>query len=303
MTAASGVGVASYDWYMQNVHLVPYSWRQQLDILQRELQRATAALGLEETRNAGVSSQEPPATQVEYQARFDAAVDAFSTFIRQHDVLDLPDYALGALSRRVGPLAPPEARDLFTRVEYADALPMRCHGTHWLDLARMAHEPHPSPIRRSPLLYNIWDSRAEGLATGFEEMMLEAGLFDSRPRARELVYVLLANRAARAMGDLRMHSNEFTIEQAVDYAVAHTPRGWLKRDGGTVWFDEQLYLQQPGYGTSYVIGKVQIERLLAEDRRLSGDRFTLRRFFDRFLGAGMIPVSLIEWEMTGRGPQ
>ena len=37
--------------------------------------------------------------------------------------------------------------------------------------------------------------------------MMQAGMFDARPRSRELVYILLAQRAARALGDLHMHAN------------------------------------------------------------------------------------------------
>ena len=44
--------------------------------------------------------------------------------------------------------------------------------------------------------------------------MMHAGLFEARPRSRELVYVMLGQRAARALGDLRMHANTWTLEQA-----------------------------------------------------------------------------------------
>ncbi len=64
----------------------------------------------------------------------------------------------------------------------------------------MARLPHPSPIRREPLLYNIFNTRTEGQATGWEELMMQAGMFDARPRSRELVYILIAQRAARALG-------------------------------------------------------------------------------------------------------
>ena len=37
--------------------------------------------------------------------------------------------------------------------------------------ARMDNEPHRSELRRSPLLYNIFDSRNEGLATAVEEWL------------------------------------------------------------------------------------------------------------------------------------
>ncbi len=45
-------------------------------------------------------------------------------------------------------------------------------------------------------------------------------MFDARPRSRELVYILLGERAARALGDLRMHSNDWTLEQAAAFARA-----------------------------------------------------------------------------------
>ena len=64
------------------------------------------------------------------------------------------------------------------------------HGAFQRDLARMADEPHPSPIRRGQLLYNIFITRTEGHATGWEEMMLQAGMLDARARSRELIYVV-----------------------------------------------------------------------------------------------------------------
>ena len=46
--------------------------------------------------------------------------------------------------------------------------------------------------------------------------------------------------------------------------------GWLPKDGNTVWFEQQLYLEQPGYGTSYLIGKAHIEQLFADRARQVG---------------------------------
>ena len=300
MTAPSGIGIENYNWYMKNVHLIPYTWEEQLVIIQRELDRAHACLKLEENRNRNLPKLEPPESREEYQRRFNEAVDDFMEFLREEEIMTVPEYLQGTLERSNIRFIPPgELRDFFPQVDYHDSLPLRCHGTHWFDLARMKHEPHPSPIRRVPLLYNIWDSRAEGLATGMEEMMMHAGLMDKRPRVRELVYIMLANRAARAMGDLKMHSNEFTLEDAVKFAVKWTPYGWLPEEGDTVWFDEQLYLQQQGYGTSYVVGKVHIEKLIADRFQQLGEKFNLRQFMDEFHAAGMIPLSLIRWEMTG----
>ena len=132
--------------------------------------------------------------------------------------------------------------------------------------------------------------------------MLNAGMFNARPRSRELVYLLVAERGARAIGDLKMQSNEFTLEQAAQFASDHTPRGWLGMSGSLVRSEQHLYLQQPAYGTSYVIGKVETDALIAERHRQLGDAFTMKRFMDEFNAAGLVPISLIRWELTGQLP-
>ena len=272
-TGPSGIGIEHYDWYLRNVHLVPYTWREQLTLIERELGRAHAFLSLEEQRNRHLPQQEPVASAQDHAARFPAAVSEYIAFLRDHDILTVRDFMEPALLARIGRFrAGP--REFFTEVDYRDPVIMRTHGYHWFDLARMKAEPHASPIRRVPLLYNLFDSRTEGLATGWEEMMLQAGMFDARPRSRELIYILVAQRAARAIGDLRMHANQFTLEQAAAFAAANTPRGWLRLDGNLVRGEQHLYLQQPSYGTSYLIGKMQIEELMGVRRRQLGDAFT-----------------------------
>jgi uncharacterized protein (DUF885 family) len=167
----------------------------------------------------------------------------------------------------------------------------------------MAEEPHESPIRRVPLLYNIWDSRAEGVATGMEEWMMNAGLFDGNPRSRELIYILIAQRAARSIAGLYLHSNDFTMDEAVEFAAKWTPRGWMPADSETVWGEQYLYLQQPFYGASYLTGKYEIEQLWAERTAELGEEFTFKGFMDQMEASGLIPVSLIRWEITGDGAQ
>jgi hypothetical protein len=294
----SGIGIENYDWYLSHVQLVPYTWREEVTLMTRELGRARAFLLLEEQRNAHLPEQVPIATADEHRRRFDRAVTDYMAFLREHEILAVRDDMEPALRARIGTFTP-GPREFFTEVDYRDPEVMRTHGYHWFDLARMAHDPHPSPIRQGPLLYNIFNTRTEGHATGWEEMMLQAGMFDARPRSRELIYVLLAQRAARALGDLRMHADQATLEQAAEFAASNTPRGWLRLEADTVRAEQHLYLQQPAYGTSYLIGKMQIEQLIAERRRQLGSAFTLKRFMGEFDAAGLIPVSLIRWELTG----
>ncbi len=300
-TGPSGVGVENYNWYLRNVQLMPYTWQEEVTIMRRELWRAHASLRLEEHRNRKLPQPGPVATAEEYDRRFNEAVTEYMAFLREEEIVSIRDYMDAALRARIGSFSPAKngRREFFAEVSYRDPVVMRTHGYHWFDLARMQHEPHPSPMRRVPLLYNIFAGRAEGLATGVEEMMMHAGLFDERPRARELIWILLAQRAARALGGLYMHSNEWTMEQAVQFASKWTPRGWLAADGDLVRFEQHLYLQQPMYGSSYIMGKIEIEQLLAERSRQLGEAFTLKRFMDELNAAGVIPVSLIRWELTG----
>ena len=300
-TGPSGVGVENYDWYLRNVMLLPYTWRDLVTLMERELTRAHSSLALEETRNAALPPQAPIASAEEHARRFGEAVSAYVAFLRDRNIMTVRDYMEPALRARTGTFSP-GPREFFAEVDYRDPEVMRTHGYHWFDKARMIHLPHASPIRRGPLLYNIFITRTEGLATGWEEMMMHAGMLDGRPRSRELIYILLAQRAARALGDLRMHGEQASIETTATFTAAHTPRGWLRLDGNLVRFEQHLYLQQPGYGISYVIGKLEIEQLLADRKRQLGDRFTMRQFVDELDAAGLVPISLLRWELTGQAP-
>jgi hypothetical protein len=301
-TGPSGVGVENYDWYLKNVQLVPYTWRDEVTLMERELARSSAFLALEEIRNAGLPEQEPISSAEEHTRRFNDAVTEYMRFLEDRGILRVRDYMDPALRARLGDFDP-GPREFFSEVDYRDPEIMRTHGYHWFDKGWLANEGHPSPIRQVPLLYNIFNSRTEGLATGWEEMMMGAGMLDARPRSRELIYILVAQRAARALGDLKMHSNEFTLEQAAEFASAHTPRGWLSLTGNLVRGEQHLYLQQPGYGTSYLIGKIEAEKLLAERKRQLGSEFTMSRFMDELNAAGFVPASLLRWELTGEMPE
>lgn len=296
----SGIGRENYTWYLRNVHLVPLSWEDEVALLKRELHRAHASLRLEEHRNRGLPPLEPISSPEEYERRMNEAVTELMTFLEDEEVLKVEPWMDPALRERIGEYVPPEERNFFATAKHLEPKTLLTHFYHWFDLARMREEPHPSPIRRGPLLYNIFDSRAEGMATGFEEMTMHAGLYDENPRAREIVWIMLAQRAARGLGSLYAHANELTMKEAADFHVEWTPRGWMRRDLDLLGFEQQLYLRQPGYGTSYVTGKYLIERLLAERSRQVGDAdFTLRDFFAEFDAAGVIPVSMIRWQLTG----
>jgi uncharacterized protein (DUF885 family) len=76
----------------------------------------------------------------------------------------------------------------------------------------------------------------------------------------------------------------------------------MRPDLDLLGFEQQLYLRQPGYGTSYVTGKYLVEELIRERSQQLGEQFSMRRFFDELNAAGVIPMSLIQWQMTGKAP-
>ena len=223
-------------------------------------------------------------------------------FLEQDEMVTVKDYFEPALREHLGEYVPEETRHFFWITAHYDPRPLYSHFYHWFELARMDNEPHASPIRRGPLLYNIFDSRNEGLATAVEEMFLQAGLYDDDPRVREIVYILIAQRAARGLGSLYAHANVMTMEEAGGIHSEYTPRGWMKTEKELLLFEQHLYLRQPGYGTSYITGKYLVEDALADFARIKearGEPFHIKDFFDRLNAMGNIPISLGHWEMTG----
>ena len=301
-TGPSGIGKENYTWYQQNVHLVPLTWEDEVRLLKRELARAWSSLKLEEQRNRNLPPMVAANNPEEYDAMANEAVNRIMSFLKDKDVVTVADYMEPAMRAQTGSFVPQERRNFFAITAHYDPAPLFTHFWHWFELARMDLEPHESPVRQGALLYNIFDSRNEGTATGVEEMFMHAGLYDDSPRSRELVWILLAQRAARGLGSLYAHANEMTMEEAGMVHMEWTPRGWMKTEKELLIFEQHLYLRQPGYGTSYVTGKYLLERTLADYARQveqRGEEFQLRHFFDRLNAIDSIPISLGRWEMTG----
>ncbi|MBL7960596.1 DUF885 family protein [bacterium] len=297
-TGPSGIGKNNYTWYLRHVLLVPLSWDEEVALLNRELARAYSSLQLERQHNRNLPHLKAISSPQEFNRHADQSIKNLMKFLKEKEILPVKDYMEPALRKHIGSFQPEEKRNFFHLIIHYEPAVLYTHATHWFDLARMAEEPHPSLIRRDALPYNIWLSRSEGLATGVEEMFMHAGLYDDNPRVRELVWIMLAQRCARGLASLYAHANEITLQQAREYQVEWTPAGWTG-DVGLVAGEQHLYLRQPGYGPGYVTGKYLIERLAMDRGRQLEDNFSLINFFGEMYEAGMIPVSLIRWQITG----
>ncbi len=304
-TGSTGVGKDNYNWHAKHVMLVPYDWDAQVTLLQRELDRSLASLRLEEVRNRNL----PPIAEITdpaAYAKFVAMKEArFSAFMAKTGLSTGEPYMTTAIANQAVDFAAPANRNFFSNVTALDPLPLISHFTHWMDLARMREAPHASPIRRVPPLFNIYANRSEGFATAFEEIAMQTGLYDDVPHGRELVWIMLANRAARGLASLHVQANEIDLATAGKYHAGWTPRGWSDANSKLVGFEQLLYARQPGYGPSYIIGKLQFDHLMADASHaddMAGRPFVMADLIKRTMAAGIIPVSLIEAEMLGKTP-
>jgi hypothetical protein len=299
-TGATGLGKQNYNWYVRHVELLPWDWDAQVALLRRELDRSVAGMRLEEVRNRNL----PPITPLDDPKAFQALVTArqarFSQFLADTGLMPDAPWSRRAIANQAMDYTPLADRNFFSHVTAHDPWPLMSHFTHWIDLARMREAPHASPIRRVPALFSIYANRSEGFATAYEELVMQAGLYDDIPRGRELVYIMLANRAARGLASLYVQANEMNLEQAGQFHAQWTPRGWADPNSRLVGFEQLLYARQPGYGPSYVTGKMQLDHLLAAvshaDER-AGRPFVMKDVMQRVMDAGIIPVALIEAEV------
>ncbi len=306
-----GVGRENYDWYLRHVLLLPYTADEIETIGEREYQRMVAFLRIEEHRNRDLPEIPMVRNREAFDAKREGEDNALLAFLRDGGWVTIPDYLRH--DPQEGPYILPAERDperpglfddpenvhFFFQTEFRDGLPLRAHNLPGHMFDRLQSERDTRPIRGQRRLFFVDGVRNEGWAFYLEEMILQGGLLDDRPRTREIDYILGAKRAARLRPEIRMHANEWTWAEANASLIARTPR-WMLPGDAIAQFDIELYLRQPGYGIGYHIGKVELERLLAERSMQLGEAFDIREFHDRFRAAGAVPISLIRWEMTGR---
>lgn len=299
-TGTSGVGKENYTWNLKNVHLLPYSWEDEVLLMERELMRSHSSLRMEEHQNRNLPKLEKANTPQQFNKLLEDGHVELMKFLEEQQIITMKDYMEPAMRAQISAFQPADGiRGFFYEIHYRDPMPLSCHFFHWIELARKREEPNDRPIRQAALLYNIFDARSEGMATAMEELMMNAGLYQNRPRGRELVYIMLAQRAARGLGGLYQHGLEMDFDGATKYGSKWVPWGLLPADGETIQHEEQSYIQQPAYGTSYVIGKIEIDKLIAEYARQRNGNFVMKDFMDEFSRVGEIPISLVYWEMTG----
>jgi hypothetical protein len=288
-TGPCGIGKEEYSWMAKNVCLLPYDWDAQEVLLKRELDRAWSSLALEEFRNRHL----PPAEIIEDSASHDAimrerATRITSFLIDSGFMKDRPWYREAIPAQQLA-FTPAAKRDFFRHIVAVDPLPLQAHFYHWVELARVANDPQANPLRFKAPILNVWQERCEGLATAMEEVTLQAGLYEDLPRSRELVWIMLANRAARGLAALYVQANMMSLDEASRFHAIKTPRNYSDAQSPLVAFEQLLYARQPGYGPSYVIGKIMEKE---------GKDLNTASIIRRITEAGFLPLSLMEDELV-----
>lgn len=96
-------------------------------------------------------------------------------------------------------------------------------------------------------------------------------------------------RAIRLVVDTGLHAKKWSREQVVQFFHDH---GSI--DEVEVQSETDRYIVWPGQALGYKIGQLKITELRERARKESGDRFDLRGFHDEVLGAGALPLNVLE---------
>lgn len=293
MNAPVSIGLDNYNWYLKNVRLMPYTVADILKIAEVEYYRTLAFLRIEQHKNRDLPELEPASTAKDHERRVREAETLIRSFIKENDLLTIPDYMPPQFETDAFWIVRPGGkRHFWEEITYRDPLNNHIHASipgHRFDGLIQRRNTHPIRGRYGD------GGRAEGWTFYLEEMFLQAGLLDDRPRTKELFYIAQLKRVLRVPAEIKMQTGELTLEQAIQFLVDEVPL----MDEHLARYDLQIYLRQPAYGMTYLAGKVQFEKLLSDRARQLAKDFDLGKFHDEFLAAGSIPLTLIRWEMTG----
>lgn len=296
MTARAGVGRKAYDWFLTNVRLMPYDSDQIVTLAERELRRHWANYTTERHRNRDLPELELPTSAEEYEAQLARSDAKIRQWLVNEEIITIPDYIPGDYEE-MGYNAPwivrPDGPMFWEQIQFRDASPDHLHATfpgHRFDGMTSRHVSHP-------VRHHISDSgRTEGWGFYLEETALQLGLFDDRPRTRELIYIFGLFRAARTIGDVKMQRNEMTVQETMAFWKEWTP--YL--DDNVARVDAGIYIRRPpGYGMTYTIGAMQLQQLLVDRKRQLGEAFSIKDFHDYLMGTGRLPVALLRYDLTG----
>jgi hypothetical protein len=316
------VGRDAYVFFLKNVALYPFTPEQLLDMSRLEWARSVAAEQIEHQRDIEVRALEPFDTLDEQLQRTNDMESAIRRFLARQEILtvpqDFPHYTVRAVPPYLAGLGdfselddftgpsrltqegtrwtpkPSDNPGYFEAASQRDPRPLILHEGvpgHYMQLWLSWH--NPDVMRR-----HYYDSGAnEGLGFYAEEMMLLAGLFEDSPHTREIIYNFARLRALRVEVDVKLALGQLNNEEASAYLAKTVPMS-----PKTAQSEGALFATQPGQAISYLAGKVQITKFLADARVRAGEKFDIRAFNDFVWRNGNVPIQLQRAEWFGESP-
>ncbi len=169
-------------------------------------------------------------------------------------------------------------------IAYHEGLP-----GHHLQISLAYELPDLPDFRRN----GDYTAFVEGWALYSEQLGKELGYYQD-PYSN---YGRLENemwRAIRLVVDTGVHSQHWTRQQMVDYFHTYTAM-----DEPNINTEVDRYIAWPAQALAYKIGQLTILRLRESAKQQLGDKFDLRAFHDELLGAGALPMDVLEERMNG----
>ena len=326
MSAPYAIGRPAFEWYVQNVYVLPYDSEQLLMQAEMERLRNWAFLQFERQKNrqlpryGGIDT--PPArparTNAEYSEWKDATDVLSRLWAEEHDLFTRPDY-LGSMRSEEGGIwiepfgmiaFPTERKPRGSKTEYLVGPDHGFSQIYWEIGHRLdpgtnhAHSDYPGHTfegavsRRTTCdLRRGHRTRGDAWTYYMEEAQLQLDYpFVRGPRVREWMYGLAIMRAERVHVAVKMADGSMTPEEVGKHMMETVP--WMEPHVAKkheVW----RKFVRPVSVLNYQVFKFEVYKLLRDRMRQLGDDFSLREFHDQLLATGRIPIALARWEMAG----
>jgi uncharacterized protein (DUF885 family) len=156
---------------------------------------------------------------------------------------------------------------------------------HHLQLAIAAELPDSMPEFRKHLHNSAY---AEGWGLYTERLSDEMGLYSSAVD-RMGMFSADSMRACRLVVDTGLHALGWSRQQAIDFMVDNSP---LKESMCRPEIDR--YIVSPGQATSYMVGRLEIQRMRAEAEQRQGADFQVKKFHSAVLDSGSLPLGVLD---------
>lgn len=319
------IGKDRVNWYLRHVFLMPYDCNQLLFMAEPERARAISYLQFEMHKNRHLPPIGPAKTTKEYLAWDDETVLAlrrwyledgenllddqeYQPLIHSEESNYLPPFGMLAFPSDNKPgisrvLVPPAEHWSAFRSNYGwytDPGVLQGH-EYWPGhtYERNIHRRHPCPIRRG----HVDSGHSEGWCFYNEELLVALDFpFVRGPRARELVYINMLQRAERILIGIPLLAGEITPDEAYRKFLDHVPalgsglgippeEAYMEVYKRVVWRGNDCF--------DALTGKLQLLKLLADYKMKQKDSFDLKKFHNQYLKFGQIPISLLRWELLG----